>query len=86
MEILVSNKKFAEFVKVLSRYSFFLGINLSERFCDELEERFGSNPSMKEFSEYFETFYQKFQNEIFSETIKKTGLKETISKNERVRK
>lgn len=82
MEILVSNNKFAEFIKVLSRYSFFLGINLSEKFCDELEERFGLNPSMKELSEYFETFFQKFQNEIFSETIKKTGLKETISKNE----
>lgn len=82
MEILVSNEKFAEFVEVLSRYSFFLGINLSEKFCDELEERFGLNPSMKELSEYFETFFQKFQNEIFLETIKKTGLKETISKNE----
>ena len=82
MEILVSNEKFAEFVEVLSRYSFFLGINLSEKFIDELEEKFGSNLSIKEFSEYFETFYQKFQNEIFSETIKKVGLKETISKNE----
>ena len=41
MEILVSNNKFVEFVEVLSRYSFFLGINLSEKFCDELEEKFG---------------------------------------------
>lgn len=81
MEILVSNNKFAEFVEVLSRYSFFLGINLSEKFCDEIEEKFGLNPSRKELSEYFETFFQKFQNEIFSETIKKVGLKE-ISKNE----
>lgn len=81
MEILVSNNKFAEFIEVLSRYSFFLGINLSEKFCDELEEKFGLNPSMKELSEYFETFFQKFQNEIFSETIKKVNLKE-ISKNE----
>ena len=80
-QIFVSNNKFAEFVEVLSRYSFFLDINLSDKFCDELEERFGLNPSMKEFSEYFETFFQKFQNEIFSETIKKVGLKE-ISKNE----
>ena len=82
MEILVSNEKFAEFVEVLSRYSLFMGINLSEKFIDELEEKFGLNPSVKELSEYFEIFYQKFQNEIFSETIKKVGLKETISKNE----
>lgn len=82
MEILVSNEKFAEFVEVLSRYSLFMGINLSEKFIDELEEKFGLNPSIKELSEYFETFYQKFQNEIFSETIKKVGLKETISENE----
>lgn len=82
MEILVSNEKFAEFVEVLSRYSLFMGINLSEKFIDELEENFGLNPSVKELSEYFETFYKKFQNEIFSETIKKVGLKETISKNE----
>ena len=82
MEIFVSNEKFVEFVEVLSRYSLFMGINLSEKFIDELEEKFGSNPSIKEFSEYFETFYQKFQNEIFSETIKKVELKETISKNE----
>lgn len=77
MEIVVSNNKFAEFVEVLSRYSFFLGINLSDKFLDELEEKFGLEPSMKELSDYFETFYQKFQNEIFSETIKKVGLKET---------
>lgn len=60
MEILVSNKKFAEFVEVLSRYSLFMGINLSEKFIDELEEKFGLNPSVEELSEYFETFYQKF--------------------------
>lgn len=82
MEILVSNEKFAEFVEVLSRYSLFMGINLSEKFIDELEKKFGLNPSVKELSEYFETFYQSVQNEIFSETIKKVGLKETISKNE----
>ena len=83
MEILVSNEKFAEFVEVLSRYSLFMGINLSEKFIEELEEKFGLNPSVKELSEYFETFYQKFQSEIFSETIKKVELKETISKNEK---
>ena len=82
MEILVSNEKFVEFVEVLSRYSLFMGINISEKFIDELEKKFGLNPSVKELSEYFETFYQKFQNEIFSETLKKVGLKETISKNE----
>lgn len=75
IQIVVNKENLGQFVETLSRYAFFLGINLSDKFCEEVAQKFGKNPSGVELSTYFETFYKEFENEIFNKVAKKVGLK-----------
>lgn len=75
IQIIANKENLGEFIKTLSCYSFFLGINLSDQFCEEVAQKFGTMPSEKDLSTYFETFYKRFQKDIFNTTAKKIGLK-----------